>query len=242
MRSCIFCGGHASSKEDAWPLWLLRRLGASGPGRMEAQRGQAPRSWLLVRAGLKVRSVCSACNNGWMSDLETRAKPVIEPLLDDTTVVLDAARQATIGVWAVKNAMVFDALRSNRRWAFTDQERNCVRQSLLPPTTTTVWIAKVVEHSGAYCSVSDLFADRMQASVTTMAFGPLAVQVARMKLPDTSLRAGIITADMRSGPWDQATIRVWPNWPDPVSWPPSVGLHGDAGIDAFSERWSPNVP
>lgn len=112
-----------------------------------------------MRAGLKVRSVCSACNNGWMSDLETRAKPVIEPLLDDTTVVLDAARQATIGVWAVKNAMVFEALRSNRPWAFTDQERTCMRQSLLPPTTTTVWIAKCVEQSGAYCSVSDLLGE-----------------------------------------------------------------------------------
>lgn len=81
----------------------------------------------------------------------------------------------------------------------------------------------------------------MQASVTTMVFGPLAIQVARMKLPDTAPRARTITADVRPGPWDQTTIRVWPNGPEPVSWPPSVGLHGEAGIDALSKRWSPNV-
>src|SRR5258708_15403363 len=90
MRSCIFCGGRANSKEDAWPLWLMRRLGETGAGTVEGQRGkQSPKSWRTGQARLTVRFVCATCNNGWMSQIENRVKPILERLLRDETVTPD---------------------------------------------------------------------------------------------------------------------------------------------------------
>jgi hypothetical protein len=139
MRSCIFCGERASSKEDAWPLWLLRRLGADGPGQMSAERGNDPaRTWRLVRAGWKVRCVCLGCNTGWMSDLENRAKPTVERLFSESPIALTSEDQRAMSSWATKNAMVFEALRLQPSWSFTAQERKRLRESSQLPERTTV--------------------------------------------------------------------------------------------------------
>lgn len=248
MRSCIFCGGPASSKEDAWPLWVLRCLDADGPGQMNAERGDNPtRTWRLVRAGLKVRFVCTVCNNGWMSELENRAKPVVEMLLSDSPVTVDSDAQKVLSVWATKNAMVFEALRLKPVWAFTAQERGRLRESSELPARTTVWIAKCVDPPGPYCSASDLSGivdasqAQMRAYVTTMVFGPLAIQVLRLTVPPGVPLSTTVTADVRPGPWESVALRVSPSRPVVIQWPPFVGLSGAAGVDAFSERWSPSA-
>jgi len=130
MRFCIFCAAPASSKEDAWPLWLLRQIRTNVPARIDAERGTQPlRSWRVVGAGLTVRFVCAPCNNGWMSELENRVKPIVLRLLDNTGTNLTVEEQTTLAAWAVKNAMVFEALRIGQPWFFSDGERNAFRES-----------------------------------------------------------------------------------------------------------------
>ena len=72
----MFCGDHADSDEDAWPLWLLRELGQGKKVRIGFERADgAVKTWGGVEAGVKVKHVCADCNNGWMSDLEGMAQP-----------------------------------------------------------------------------------------------------------------------------------------------------------------------
>jgi hypothetical protein len=112
MRTCMFCGGHPLTNEDAWPLWVSRRLGLTQPGWVDGQRGAEPaRRWRAIQPGVKLRFVCARCNNGWMSDLENRMKPVFDLLLGNVPVTIDQSAQTTVSAWAVKNAMVFEALR-----------------------------------------------------------------------------------------------------------------------------------
>lgn len=35
-------------------------------------------------ATIKLKRVCDDCNNNWMSDLEDRTRPLMEPLIRDT--------------------------------------------------------------------------------------------------------------------------------------------------------------
>ncbi len=68
MRKCIFCSDRAATKEDAWPLWLVRRFPTPQGVSVEAQRRGVPLPrWQKGRHGITVRFVCPACNNGWMS-------------------------------------------------------------------------------------------------------------------------------------------------------------------------------
>jgi hypothetical protein len=245
MRDCMFCGGRVSTKEDAWPLWLLRRVRADGPGEMSGHRGGADiPTWKLAKSALPLRFVCRGCNNGWMSDLESRARLVIEPLLGDEPHLLTLEAQQTVAVWAVKSAMVYEALRLHQPWVFTADERRQLRSSVIPPQTK-VWIAKVVNLPGACCAATDLFSnnpassDQERAYVTTMAFGPLALQVLNFRLPYSIPDSMDVTTDVRPGPWRAAAAQVWPIVRPSVPWPPPIGLLGQAGFDVFCERWKP---
>jgi hypothetical protein len=246
MRSCIFCENPATSKEDAWPLWLIRRLGATEAGRVEGQRGkQAPKTWRAGAAKLRVGFVCANCNSGWMSRLENRVKPIVEGLFGDEPVTLDRGDQTTLAAWAGKNAMVYEALRLEAPWFFANSERRALSESLRLPPQTSIWIAKCVGQAGVFCSASDLSGvaevstDQVRAYVTTMGFGPLAIQVLSGKLSSPIPRSTIITGDLRPGPWDQVTIQIWPIQSGRVAWPASLGLSDELGLDTFSKRWSP---
>jgi hypothetical protein len=241
----MFCGGGDLTKEDAWPLWLLRRIGADGPGEMHSVRGPGlPQKWRVGKAGIRIGTVCRQCNNGWMSNLETAAKPVIESLLDGANTNLACDSQRILGAWAIKGAMVLEPLRL-KPGVFTAQERAQFRQSLLLPPHTKVWVAKVVDSPGATCETSDLFsktsssADQVRGYVTTMAFGELAIQVLTFRLPFAVSPSTDINADMRPGPWDSTAIQVWPSLQSPVTWPGKMGLNGESGLHAFSQRWIP---
>jgi hypothetical protein len=247
MRFCIFCAAPASSKEDAWPLWLLRQIGTGMPARIDAERGTQPlRSWRVVGTGLTVRFVCAPCNNGWMSELENRVKPIVLRLLDNAGTNLTVEEQTTLASWSVKNAMVFEALRIEQPWFFSAGERNAFRESLSPPARTNVWIAKCVEQAGVYSCATNLSgtvegsSTRMEAYVTTMGFGALGIQVVGGKLPAEVPLATTVTVDQTPGPWDDATVRIWPGPRQVVNWPPPIGLHGELGLEAFGDRWGPH--
>ena len=201
----------------------------------------------MVGAGLTVRFVCTECNNGWMSELENRVRPIVLRLLEDSRSTLSVKDQTVLAAWSVKNAMVFEALRVEGQWFFSDRERRAFRETLLPPVRTNVWLAKCVEQAGVYSCGSNLSGTvednpiRMEAYVTTMAFGSLAIQVVAGKLPETIPLATEVTVEQTDAPWDEATVRIWPAPGEVVNWPPRIGLRGDVGLEALGSRWGPHA-
>jgi hypothetical protein len=61
--------------------------------------------------GLREGRVCSRCNNGWMSQLEVRAKPILTSLFDDgrNLTQLSAEERAIIARWAAKTVYVLNS-------------------------------------------------------------------------------------------------------------------------------------
>src|SRR5271157_1160905 len=92
---------------------------------MEAQPGiDAPlKTWRVDRPELRLRRVCTTCNNGWMSQLEGRAIPVITRLLDHPACTLDIHDCKTLALWAVKTSMVLESINEPENWLYTDLER-----------------------------------------------------------------------------------------------------------------------
>src|SRR5215831_18384770 len=115
MRSCLFCNQKPSTREDAWPIWLMNRFPLPTPGRMFAERGGSQLGeWPLTQPRLVVKWLCGSCKNGWMSQLEAQTKPIVESSLDGNRNAIETSAQSTLSRWAVKTAMILEALDPNR--------------------------------------------------------------------------------------------------------------------------------
>jgi hypothetical protein len=178
-----------------------------------------------------------------MSRLESRTKPIIERLLDQPRIALAKNDQEVLATWMAKNAMVFEALRGQGPWFYTREERVALKDLLQIPARTNVWIAKCVDIPGAYCEASNHYETATRDSsgahlyVTTMAFGCIALQTATLRLPPSIPISTRVTTDLRAGPWEQCALGLWPGTRDSWTWPPDIGLAGEAGIKEFHSRW-----
>ena len=85
---CIFCNGHPLIKEDAWPQWLVTLVGRDRISCTVWQGDSIQRRFPTKGIVQRVVCVCAACNNGWMSQLESTAKPILAPLVDGIATTL----------------------------------------------------------------------------------------------------------------------------------------------------------
>jgi hypothetical protein len=241
----MFCRKKASSTEDVWPLWLMRRFPSSDKARTYAEIGARDLgNWRSAKPTLAVKRVCGACNNGWMSRLEEQAKPVLESILDDKLKAVDTLLQAVVARWAVKTVMVLEAVDSSRSCFYSEDERSLMRTTQSIPKRTSVWIAMCVDHRDIYSAAKDLRTSRgddgIRAFATTMAFGPLAVQVVSIKTPAEIASTVAVTYEVSDGPWDRTLVQVWPSSANPLVWPPEYGLAQELGLEALTERLRPD--
>jgi hypothetical protein len=243
MRQCFFCSGDADTLEDAWPRWITNQFKSAHSSEMQAERhGVRLRPWRTLQPGLTIRCVCRACNNGWMSQLETRSQHLLQPLLTGERCELGQADQAILARWALKTAMVLEALDGVPQRAYTGVQREQLRTDGAIPWRTTAWLAASADSSWFMsCKNRHLGAgtgkDIAGASIT-MAFAHLVLQVLTIRVPRQVGPATHVTTDVRRGPWDQATIRIWPSQTTEINWPPPLGLNGQTGFDALADRFN----
>jgi hypothetical protein len=238
----MFCERSASSKEDVWPVWLQKPF-RSDKARIIAERqGDLLRSW-KSRTAFQVKRVCQTCNNGWMSQLENEVKPLFEAILRGALTNITIQAQSTIAVWAMKTAMVLEACCSEKTWFYTKENRQRLGSNREMPARTSVFMAKCVAQSDIYSATKNHwtseYAGAVRAHVTTMAFGPVAIQVVTIRTPVSLPEEIRVTYDMSDGPWGTTLVEVWPVKREPLAWPPKHGLQGDIGLKALTERLNP---
>jgi hypothetical protein len=93
---------------------------------------------------LKTREVCRDCNNGWMSGLETSARPLIRQVADAAQtgrlISLPPDEARTLAIWCQKTAVTYE-LKSDRRRVVT----TAMGQQLAtgtPLRAGMVWLAR----------------------------------------------------------------------------------------------------
>ncbi len=114
-NGCVFCGasgGATLSKEHVTPKWLLEHLelpeddllfqGVASSATDDLTRSPRIHSTFNFVQG----HVCRTCNNGWMSRLESTAKGIVTPLIDqDRSLASLSTQELEILVkWGVKTA------------------------------------------------------------------------------------------------------------------------------------------
>jgi hypothetical protein len=243
MRKCLFCSNNANSLEDAWPHWMTNQFKASQLSEAQLERrGIKHKPWRVHQPELKVRYVCQPCNNGWMSQLESQAKHFLQPLLIGEHCSLDISGKTTVALWSLKTSMVLEALDQPSKRAYTQQEREQLRTQCAIPWRTSVWLASSINPSiFLSCKNRHLNADdekNISGVSITMAFAHLVLQVLTIRVPPDVGPTTQVTTNVRRGPWDQATVQIWPAKPIQTEWPPQLGLNSEWGIDALADRFS----
>jgi hypothetical protein len=119
MKQCLFCCTRLTkdnrAKEHVIPLWILRRLDATG----EMVSG---RNWTYPNEPMKIiderrqiasskvfGEICKSCNCGWMSNLEADVTPIIEALWNvEAPTILINGQCHTLARWFFKTACVMN--------------------------------------------------------------------------------------------------------------------------------------
>ena len=140
-RQCLFCANIANSKEHAMPLWILRIRKDKRWGPIRRFVEGLPVK-ITTSAEIKIKAVCRACNNDWMSKLENDSKPLIGCLLQDFSLSLDTSQQTLLARWTVKTAMVFDGVTKERNRFYTRSECENLYLNSKIPDRTTIWIGR----------------------------------------------------------------------------------------------------
>ena len=245
----MFCDGRAATKEDAWPLWLVRMFPNPVGVEVEAHRSQAaPMTWRQRGHFAKVKFVCQPCNNGWMSRLENEAKPIIQDLLASDRVSFASEERELVARWILKTAMVFEAV-GGRGWFYTPEERATVRSGVIPTGYTAFWVARCVNLPGAYTAANNMFESAalstsgVHGHVTTLAISTIAFQVLTVRSTAAVPANAVIQLEGANvAPWPQVAMQLWP----PLTlfnWPPTMGLDGELGVETFANRLrKPEIP
>jgi hypothetical protein len=247
-RRCIFCGGADLTVEDAIPLWVSRLL-LSEDDRLgiyvHQRRGTQPPQARVRRTGrpieVRIKHVCGACNNGWMSALEAAAQPILTPMMLGKTVTLSESAQLVVARWAVKTAVIFHYGYPAPK-PLPAERLQQVRRGLEPPVDTWVWMAPSAgtvqpaeyEIKGLNMHTTGTPRDEgTHGELFTLCAGQLAVQVFSVVLDDVQ-RTINLSAELHP-------IQVWPLVDATVSWPPSFVLDDDQ-LEQLFARFTPDEP
>ncbi len=146
---CIFCGSTDLSDEHIWPVWahdLIRRTRPKNRRHIwrATIRGKAKS---IEKPGdittIKLKVVCKRhCNNGWMSRLETRVKPVLVPLLTGSSIQLNRYNQEILATWIAMKLQICEFSSKDNAIVTPALERSLLMGRRIPPDIMAIWIAK----------------------------------------------------------------------------------------------------
>lgn len=248
IRQCIFCGGSPLTKEHIIPEWLSRLvIPPVGPvyisesRRVRDQYETTPprsraRSRILDVIG---KQVCSACNTGWMSDLEAATQTILTPVARGVPagirIPIQAHAQRTIARWAVKTAVLLQYRQSPPERA-DPQLLQRIQAKPTPPPNAAVWIGEYAGSSMGRGSLRTVFlrqpnsaSNYAEVKVFTLGVGHLALQAAIANAP------GSITIQAREELQSYFTA-IFPGNGQVIYWPPLLPLD-DATFSGWENRF-----
>jgi hypothetical protein len=247
MRACAFCLGTdvKITGEHAWPSWIRTFLSPGSKTVSFGRHEKQTKSWPSGRQdlGVAVNDVCQPCNEGWMSALETAAKPILGPMIQGNRVVLGIEQQNVLAMWAHKTAMVFDLITKSSGSAFyRDEDRNAsMRNGLSTLSRTFVWLGQLAVPYEAstidyrmFVKITgpDLRRDA-EAFCSTISVGTCVLQVLTLRGLDDVER---LRPPFNSAFWSPLTVSLWPIVSSALDWPPSAVMDAQTH-SRFIDRW-----
>jgi hypothetical protein len=238
---CLFCANPANSREDLWPLWVLERVNTREKIRRTIGKKA---SYHTVSRKIRIKSVCTTCNNEWMSKLEEQCIPLIGSLLEDVAFRLDSSTQLLVALWTTKIAMVLDSLKENPKKFYLRTDCEKLKDTRSIPAGTTIWMGRYFGrtlHTGfATFTALDKSVPAADCSTMTIVIGHLILEVTSVRFRH-EYRNRVVGFQPNPGRWDQLLIPIWPTVSDAAFWPPPLSFRnsGPLHIGHLLNRWRP---
>lgn len=108
-RACVFCGEGNLTLEHVFPNWMSKLFDPKTTVTTKIECvGKVEKSYVSSIFQHKAKIVCSTCNGGWMSDIETSVESTLKPMLFnlDYSTKLNESDQKSLALWAQKTAMI----------------------------------------------------------------------------------------------------------------------------------------
>jgi hypothetical protein len=248
LRICLFCNDRAGTKEHVWPRWLMSSVGTdrTSPTEYWNNISSPPKTWLGPT--FTTKRLCGSCNNGWMSELESRVRKTMGGLINDISLVLNREQQESLALWASKTAMVIEGAKQSKNNFYSVEQRHGFRSTLVPLPDTAIWLGRCAQSNMLHGEARKLHPRKSatpnpldDGCATTFVIGRLVIQLLSVKCkPETGQRNLII--QMREGPWERKLVQVWPIERERVNWPPSDSFNDlDDGLRDLRRRFAVGV-
>jgi hypothetical protein len=124
-RACVACTVPLTndniSREHILPEWLATEVYQRELSVKQYRHNEDTREDELLRShdlgSFAIKNVCRTCNNGWMSNLEGSAKPILLGLMDMKTSLFELApnERSVSSAWAIKTAFMIAGAQKNLR-------------------------------------------------------------------------------------------------------------------------------
>ena len=224
------------TSEHIFPLWTRETvlpdvLGESG----YIFRGSSGRFEVVPDmpvASLQVKRVCAPCNNGWLANLEGKAKPLLSRPIQGNPRTFHQMDVHTVATWAYKTCILAD-LASSR--VLTPLPFRWLCQRRHPPREVVVTMASyggvrypqfALSRPVQYKVQSDVIGNfDLNAYLITISIGHLVFQVFGHHVRRAM---DLVPSDWKR---DYSQI-IWPA-PASVRWPP-IRMLDDAGLFRFA--------
>jgi hypothetical protein len=238
-RSCVFCGGTPVSQEHVFPDWLAQFFTDDVVDFealvQDADAAEQRRPWKGRPFSAKVGGPCEGCNNGWMSDLEAQAAPLLKPLVQGGEVTLAPSAQLLLATWAVKTMLMAVLVTANDARDWLADAYHWLVEHRNPPPAEQVWAARYAGegqwpatlHFYAVCLAheGETPPPRPNAHSASFAVGHLAFGLAGHTLKDGPVAVQRVASD--------SVRTLWPTFGESLELPPPATLAGDDEIRAL---------
>jgi hypothetical protein len=238
-RRCAFCDGVIPADappEHVIPQWI----GRAYPGAMFTTTDMSGRKITSKVIEITVDTVCTRCNHGWMSDLETKASFLLKPMLKGERQGLSIEQQALLAQWATKTSMTLDQTSAPEQRLFSTDQCKRLMDNELPPPGTGVQLSRYAGE-GVFLDFghNDLYRTAI-ADISNP--GPPDGFRTAIRIDKLVLEVNVTSdsnLDLRPAGRNVRDL-IMPIWPSvaPTSWPPPIAM-SDATWKSFIE---PDLP
>lgn len=219
---CWWCGGYGMSEEDVIPRWLRKLYPEPSWWRHVHAHPDLDREKVKRARGPRVisRKFCEACNNNWMSRLESAAMGDLSRMIKGEPIRLDTAAQRTLAFWVVKTTLAFESIEpASHRFADRELYRR-VHERQGVPDGFQIWLCRREDGDVAWHRSHSLnFRDRAENGFgSTLSLGDFVAHLVWHR--DTARQLKV--ASSMAG----AVVQIWPIRKDARRWPPLMTIGG----------------